>query len=156
MQTLTYSQAAAAAVCFSNLASLTGAACAHTHVHTHTHTPAQHSLLCQCSSYLQHRFILCVPQDFWCTRQNSQCSSNTSSQLYLEVPAMTLIIYWFINFEVLLWLSYNDLICQVKGQMKEWKDADRLIEAASHVVGLLDMYEFTKLSGAHWPSCLNV
>lgn len=34
MQTLTYSQAAAAAVCFSNLASLTGAACAHTHIHT--------------------------------------------------------------------------------------------------------------------------
>lgn len=38
MQTLTYSQAAAAAVCFSNLASLTGAACAHTRTHTYTHS----------------------------------------------------------------------------------------------------------------------
>lgn len=103
--------------------------------HTHTLQLQLSTLLCQCSSYLQHRFILCVPQDFWCTKQNHQYSRNTSSQLYLEVPTMTVIIYWFIPFEVLQWLSYNDLVCRVKGQIK---DSSSLIEAVSHVIGLLD------------------
>lgn len=53
-------------------------------------------------------------------------------------------------------MSYNDLTCQVKGQRKERKDAERLIEAVSRVIGLLDTYEFTKQSGAHWPGCLDV
>lgn len=94
MQMLIYSPAAATSVCFSNLASLTGAAFAH------TLTPAQHSPLPVQQLPAAQIYSLCPSRLLMHEAEQPVLKENL--QLHLEVPAVTVIMYGFINLEVLL------------------------------------------------------